>query len=550
MVDSLVPFSSEGLKSESSLTFNSVVDAPKNFLSFAGTNVSLVGMSATNKLSISYSSSEGTYLESFKAPIPNAWAGIPLNSIQYLAKDFGGAFSAHVSPPTHGNYYQRERNSLMHFNNNILDDYGNTWVHYTAGVASAPTFTATSKFGGSAIQLNGVNQFLECPDIKRFLWGHYDNNGFEVEFWFNLPALPALNTFFPLLSMGNSNTGGNGVTASGILLFAHNTATAPAGTKLALAASSNPTNPVWDIASVVTGNVAFAINTWYRCRLVYDSFNATMKLYLSVNGALETLQWSGAVTYYPMVTGMNLWLGRYTTIYANVIFDEFRFSSFIRDSGAVTPPIVPYTVDGHHYDKNNKVMLQVTGASTVAGTDPIFTEVERVFIGKAITNGVGIVEIDQYQLNNRFTDSFCVTGSGVTTGNTLTPAAGANKIGNLQAISVCAGTDITPHPTIKDAFIINTSGLYYVSSQTYGYTGVSVNATSFGGYRVNGGFVYWNTYVQTAVSAGQYGWSQGSDIRYFSAGTYIELVAYSTGVAGSVVYPNQDYCFLHINRID
>jgi Laminin G domain. len=66
--------------------------------------------------------------------------------------------------------------SLLHFNDGIKDETGKVWTAYNGAAAS----TAQSKFGGSSLSLNGVNQYINTPVNADFNMG---NGNFTVDFW-------------------------------------------------------------------------------------------------------------------------------------------------------------------------------------------------------------------------------------------------------------------------------------------------------------------------------------------------------------------------------
>lgn len=300
-------------------------------------------------------------------------------------------------PPQYGSFFNRSRNALLQWDNNILDDYGNTW---TAPAGNSFVSGGTQKFGTYALSLNGTTQYITNSEISSL-----PENGWEISGWFNSQTLPIAGATQTLFNF--TNAGGFGARVS--LNNAGGTI------KLQLALSSNGTTN--DIANNVLGtNTVWSTNTWYKVRLIFDKLASTYRLFLSNNGAAETQDASAAsaLRVCPITmarigasnTPNNFWSG---------YVDCFHFSGCARAAGVVTPAATPDTPDGHWFDTSSYKMKEVTAASTVAGQNPVFTEVNRVFVGEADAATITLASITAYALNGYYDSGyFQVTGVSTT----------------------------------------------------------------------------------------------------------------------------------------
>lgn len=73
-------------------------------------------------------------------------------------------------------YKTAKTSSLLHFDNNIIDDSGKTWTNN-----GSATFDATNKkFGSHSISFNGTSQYLTTPTHSDFNFGNED---FTIDYW-------------------------------------------------------------------------------------------------------------------------------------------------------------------------------------------------------------------------------------------------------------------------------------------------------------------------------------------------------------------------------
>jgi hypothetical protein len=66
--------------------------------------------------------------------------------------------------------------SLLHFDGGIKDESGKVWTAQNGAAVNS----ALSKFGGSALSLNGINQYLTTPATSDFNFGTGD---FTIDWW-------------------------------------------------------------------------------------------------------------------------------------------------------------------------------------------------------------------------------------------------------------------------------------------------------------------------------------------------------------------------------
>jgi hypothetical protein len=326
---------------------------------------------------------------------------LPANNVSYISADYVSSsqvtFGQFLLPPYYGIKFFRNKNALLHFENSLLDDYGNTW---TAPAGNTWVTSGNQKFGTYAAQLNGTSQYFQTTDILTLPSGSW-----EIAGWFNWAVLPAAAANQVLFSFLNA-------AGFGVKLQLNNTSGVR---KLQLYLSSNGTTA--NITNGILGlNSIWNLNVWYKVRLVFDSITGTYKVYLSNNGAAETqdLNVASSARICPLTSCRIGASGPTAASFFNGIVDDFHFSNCSRANSVVVPAITADVIDGHWFDTIGYKMYEITGPSVVAGTPPVFTPVTRMFFARAETAAITVSKIVPYALRGIYDSStFPISGVNV-----------------------------------------------------------------------------------------------------------------------------------------
>lgn len=352
----------------------------------------------------------------------------------------GSGFLGHqLIPPQYGYTFDRTKGAILNFegvdaSTSIIDDFGNTWT--TAG--NAQIDTAQFKFGTSSLLLDGTGDYVESTEITLLGEGSW-----ESSLWFRINALPGAAARSYLLHA--SNAANFGATLN---LF-NNAGT----TKLELSLSSNGTS--FDITSATVGtNTVWALNQWNKVRLVFDALAGTYRIYLSLNGAIETQDLSVSSTLLISIltkfrigtdgagaSGFNGWIDA-------VRFIQCATATAIETPAVVAPNITNYTT---HFFSLAAVgtlsamqMYQVITASIVAGTNPTMEAVALTFIGEADTGVAASSAVRTYAYNGQYVSALIALPA------VATAASATHNIGvtprKFTVELVCVTTDAGYNP--------------------------------------------------------------------------------------------------------
>ena len=283
--------------------------------------------------------------------------------------------------PQYGASYPLGLQSLLHFENNVLDDYGNAWV-----ASGTPTYTPTSKFGSYAMALNGSSQYVTAPYNPNW------NQPFTIDCWYKRGAVGTTQTL-----MGTLNSAGTNASCAFLLEFtAANVATLyyySGSTQYSLAGST------------VSDTTAF-----HHVAVVQD---VNSNLYLFCDG---TMYGPVNISTTPMnnvgPNGSPLTIGREgssASEYFNGTIDEFHMTPRAVWTAAFTPPTAPWniTTTGESADWFSTTLYQwfyPTAASTTAGTPATCaaTGARKVFVGEAVANASTITSVVSYALQGQY----------------------------------------------------------------------------------------------------------------------------------------------------
>ena len=255
--------------------------------------------------------------------------------------------------------------SLLHFYGanaaTVITDENaaNTW----AAAGNAQISTAQSKFDGRSLLLDGTGDYVTGAAVALSA-----GTGFNRSIWFRATSLAT----DPLVFGASENTkffviiGG---TPKKITLWLGDGAT-------------------YTIANGVAGTTTILENVWYRVRVAWDG--ATYKVYLSVNGALETEEIS-VTSSVAHASGVGTAVGGGAAGYG-VMFNghlaEYRNVLAIPVLGVVTPPAVAYSPVAVPYPKSTYRLgipsPSVAPSVTIGGAGS-GTAVNRAYVHTLVT---------------------------------------------------------------------------------------------------------------------------------------------------------------------
>jgi hypothetical protein len=309
-------------------------------------------------------------------------------------------------PPQHGYAFDRTQAALLNFeaangSTTFLDDFGNTWTPS----GNAQITTAQSKFGTSSMLLDGTGDWISSTNFTGL-----GDGSWEISAWVRFNALPAAanHVIFGLGQAGGTNFGA--------LLALNDTA----GTKkLSMFISSDGTSN--NVANGVLGTTtAWATNTWYKVRLVFDALAGSYKAFLSNNGAAETLEITVSSSLRVCVCSKFV-IGSSPAGAGNEVngwIDGFRLvraatNTSLETPSASAPALSDFPV--HFFSIPQMKMYEVTAAAPGAGSDPVFTQRNRVFAGEVDTGAAAVSAVRNYAIRGRHSGVWTTPLPGINT---------------------------------------------------------------------------------------------------------------------------------------
>jgi hypothetical protein len=322
------------------------------------------------------SSDNGTvdYVAKYSSNVESAWSGLPSNSQLFLYIDKATTVDGTITlgyaetPCQVGKEFDKTRNVLCHFtgasgSTNITDEYGNE----VTVSGNARIGTGQSKFGGSALFCDGVDDYIDI-DIPTL-----GNEPWAIEEWIRFSALPAPGSLVTIFG---------GLNQFSFVLYLSNTV-------LQFYASSNGTT--MGIANQVSGVKSnFALNTWYKVALVWTGTQYIV--HIGESGSATTADITvNSVDIIAPCGGIRLGADYNSANDFNGYIDEFRYTagSYRRYGVAITPETVAFEPDAYWFDLN--VWKTKKGGPTTGWTEYI-----RLFVGEAITNGSSVSTVTGY----------------------------------------------------------------------------------------------------------------------------------------------------------
>lgn len=350
-------------------------------------------------------------IETFSANVVDILgADLPTSNTSFIYRNRGTTWTFGLVPEQQAYVFDRTKQSLMNFeaadgSTSIIDDFGNTW----AAAGNAQIDTAQFKFGTSSLLLDGTGDFVSSSNFTSL-----GDGSWEISTWVRYNVLPTPAQFMVLFDLYNATVASS---SRPLALSLNNTAGV---FKLNLEASNDGTTG--NITAGTLGTyTAWAINTWYKIRLVFDALAGTYRVYHSVNGAAET-QDINVASALKVAVGTILYIGHAGGgagyVDHNGWIDAFRVLPCATKTTTETPAVVAPTISDagllvNFYKIQNGTMYEVTGASIAAGTDPTFTARERLCVAECDTSGAAITAVRNRALKGQWVGTFTTPLVGV-----------------------------------------------------------------------------------------------------------------------------------------
>lgn len=351
-----------------------------NFLSSSGFNVSIVPGSEPVVISFADGFNNGAAIDRYSSitnTVTNAWT-LPPRTVAFLYADRDistGSLSYGWSrvEPSYSRRFKTSRNALLHFDGSngstaIVDDYGNTWTN----VGSAPLSNANPRFGSTALSLNGTTQYISTQNLEPV-----------CQEW-SVEAQIRPNNIVGVFPIFRQMLYSGGV--FGTIQIQLN----PGGV-LALYVSTD--NGTWNVVNgLSTPAGRIPTNTYSSIRVDYNGSN--YRIFVNgveeANAASNIRHATAGYQDFPCTT----WIGYSPTgLFFNGTIDELRITTRgSRGQNNYTTPTIPYVQDIDWFDTNNYRMF--TGGPTNG-----WTPIQRVYLGEAITNDVGVISLVNYAYN-------------------------------------------------------------------------------------------------------------------------------------------------------
>lgn len=350
------------------------------------------------------------------------------SNINFLYRTFGSIWGSCLVPPQYGYSFDRTRGAVLNFegNNggvNMDDAFGNTWTPS----GNAQLTTAQFKFGTASLLLDGTGDFVQSADFTTL-----GPDSWEISTWFRVNSTATVHGIFAAI---------NAADFGAIISLQHNAG----NRRLQLDLSNNGTSD--DIANATVGATAtIALNTWYKVRLVFDSLAGNYKVYLSNNGAAESLEMTVAsAVKICAITRINIGNAYQGNAAWNGWIDGFRFVRAATNTStevpaAAAPAITDYPY--HFFSIPKMRMYEATAPAAGAGQNPTLTARTRLFIGEADTDAAAVTAVRNYALRGEFVSALFgtpFTGGAANTHN--------HNLGIIPRMLRVVLVNVSPSPT-------------------------------------------------------------------------------------------------------
>jgi hypothetical protein len=354
----------------------------------AGSGLAL-NLSATAKpMKINFAAGNTDYVSTLSADATGVVSSLPASNTSYITTDYSSAaavtWGATKAPPQYGFYYNRAAQVCLSLNNKSTDDFGNAWT------LTSVTFSNTSPaISGTYMGVFSTSSSAQTNDFVSMPGGSW-----AMRCKVKPSALPTSGQDAQIVA--TQNAGGYGA-----VLAIYN---ASGTTKFTYWLSSNGTS--FDIASAAQGTTTPVNGTSYDVELTFDSVAGVYRLY--VNGVQEASTTSALKVC--AITNMNLGGSPFAGSIQGVEFLPYC----VHPAGTTfTPPtaLPDVTVAGYASDwfsVPDMTMYKVSGASSVSGTNPTFTAVNRVYVGQVNTGASSVSSVINYALNGEYVSDWTI----------------------------------------------------------------------------------------------------------------------------------------------
>lgn len=287
-----------------------------------------------------------------------------------------------VAPWYDGQIYDRGRQAVLQFAGaagatTFLDDYGNTWTVQGAAKVQTNYFkfgTGGLGGGGATNALDGAADYIRTANITSM-----GPNGWLMRCWTKpLNALPGAGVLFVLMGAVNAANVGARIgiyNNAGTIKFTY------------FLSGDGATDT---IANVVQGTTTPVLGTEYFVELTFDALAGVYRLY--VNGVQE--QTTVSAVRVCAVTGMGIGAQNTGASFYKGYIDKPEYQQYCDhpNGTAYAVPVATPNVSAANYSSDfvsipDMKCYSVTAASTVAGTNPTLTAVNRLYVGEQDTNG-------------------------------------------------------------------------------------------------------------------------------------------------------------------
>lgn len=324
------------------------------------------------------------YVEQIAVDQAGYWSGLAANNLNYLhiTRTAAGSLSAGstLAPVQYGYTYDQTKQALLHFENSLLDDYGNAWIN-----GGGVTFSTTAKFGGYSASFSAsATGYIEAP-FKLNL-----NAPFTIDFQHKRGATGGRQT---LAGDGESSGANTGI---GIML------------------EFNPSNQL--VFSLFSGGTQYSVTgPTVTDTTSFHHIEACRsqdgKMWLFYDGAVygPTDVSAVAINSLPSTSANPLRFGRlgaYAGYYLNGLIDDLRIAPYCRHTASFTAPVVAGNIaapgeSSDWFDLSTWTMKSVSAASTAAGSSPTFSSVNRLYVGEAMTGLSSVSSVVGYAYMGR-----------------------------------------------------------------------------------------------------------------------------------------------------
>jgi len=410
-----------------------------NMLS-AGTGLAL-NLSATLKpMVIAFAGGVSDNVSTLNADVTSVVSGLAASNTSYITTDYVSGTSVTwgktLAPPQYGLSYNQVAQSALSLNNKSTDDFGNSWTN------TSVTFSNTTpKFAGSYYGVfNGTTSRITSSAFTTL-----GNGSWTLRCAFNSSNVTVNQVIF---NAGDASNEGVyiGVSASKLILYL------------------SSTGSTWDIANALAGNTTLTNNTWYDLEITYDAVAG--KYYTYLNGTAESNFTITSTLRICVITGITVGASQTSASFFSGSIQGFEFLPYCLHSNgtAFTPQtaLSDVTVAGYasnYFSVPDMVMYSVTGASALAGTNPTFTAINRVYPAECVTGAASVSSVTNYQL--RVQRDYLSSGLGYAqTWQSVTRVAGTTYYNTTAKPIVVSFTISTTSGINQGSVLVNSNTVY------------------------------------------------------------------------------------------